>query len=321
MVLSEFNSDYLTNLLDTLFSENKTVVLFGDFNSDLLQYKQNSNISGFLYLMYSSLLFPHIFSPTRTIASSATLIDNIFTINYNSAFVFGNLVNSLSNYQAQFLIMGNLHNSLEFDSTEQMFRDFHEIEKNKNIISSLLENVDLVTELRLSHNDVDLSSELFLKKVEKLIDFWAPLQIVSNKQKKLLKKPWLTSSILKSTEIKNRLHKRKCRAKDPLHKEELANKVKNCRNTILKLTQKSKANHFNKYFHDNKLNIFKTWEGIREIMNVSEKGSNNINCIQIGKNTITNSSDITNEFNRHFTSVAKQIEEKLIKPKHHYSKY
>ena len=118
MVLSEFNSDYLTNLLDTLFSENKTVVLFGDFNSDLLQYKQNSNISGFLYLMYSSLLFPHIFSPTRTIASSATLIDNIFTINYNSAFVFGNLVNSLSNYQAQFLIMGNLHNSLEFDSTE-----------------------------------------------------------------------------------------------------------------------------------------------------------------------------------------------------------
>ena len=52
MVLSEFNSDYLTNLLDTLFSENKTVVLFGDFNSDLLQYKQNSNISGFLYLMY-----------------------------------------------------------------------------------------------------------------------------------------------------------------------------------------------------------------------------------------------------------------------------
>ena len=50
-------------------------------------------------------------------------------------------------------------------------------------------------------------------------------------------------------------------------------------------------------------------------------GLNNINCIQIGRTTIFNSSDIANEFNRHFTSVAKQIEEKLIKPKHHYSKY
>ena len=63
---------------------------------------------------------------------------------------------------------------------------------------------------------------------------------------KLSKKPWLTSSILKSIEIKNRLHKTMCCTKDPLHKEEIAIKVKNYRNTILKLKQKSKTNHFNK---------------------------------------------------------------------------
>ena len=103
-------------------------------------------------------------------------------------------------------------------------------------------------------------------------------------------------------------------AKDPINKDELANKVKNHRSTTLKLTRKSKANHFNKYFDDNKLNIFKTWEGIREIINISKKGSININYIKI-------SSDIANKFNRHFTSVPKQIEEMLIKPKHHYSKY
>ena len=62
MQLSEFNSDYLTNLLDTLSSEKKTVVLLGDFNADLLTYDQNSNISEFLDLMYSSLLLPHVFS-------------------------------------------------------------------------------------------------------------------------------------------------------------------------------------------------------------------------------------------------------------------
>ena len=78
MGLPEFNNRYLTNLFDTLSSENKTVVLLGDFNADLLKYDQNSNISDFLDLMYSSLLFSHFFSPTRTTSSSATLIDNIF---------------------------------------------------------------------------------------------------------------------------------------------------------------------------------------------------------------------------------------------------
>ena len=74
-----------------------------------------------------------------------------------------------------------------------------------------------------------------------------------------------------------------CRAKDPLHNEEIAHKVKNYRNTIRKLTRTSKAKHINKYFHDNKLNVFKTWEGIREIINISKKESNNSNYIQIRK--------------------------------------
>ena len=100
MELSEFNSDYLTNLLDTLSSANKTVVLPEEFNADQLKYDQNSNISGFLDLMYSSVLLLHIFSTTPTTTSSATVIDNIFTNNYNSSFVSGNLVNLLSDFHA-----------------------------------------------------------------------------------------------------------------------------------------------------------------------------------------------------------------------------
>ena len=83
--------------------------------------------------------------------------------------------------------MGNQQSPLELDSKEHMFQDFQEIEKNKNILSSLLENVDWVSELLLRCNDVNLLSELFLRKVEKLINFWAPLQKVSNKQKKTIK--------------------------------------------------------------------------------------------------------------------------------------
>ena len=46
---------------------------------------------------------------------------------------------------------------------------------------------------------------------------------------------------------------------------------------------------------------------------MSKKVLNNINSIQTGKSSITNSSDKANEFNRYFTAVTKQIAEKLIK--------
>ena len=48
MELLQFNSSYLTNLLEILSSEIKLVVLLGDFNANLLKYDQNSNISQFL---------------------------------------------------------------------------------------------------------------------------------------------------------------------------------------------------------------------------------------------------------------------------------
>ena len=43
--------------------------------------------------------------------------------------------------------------------------------------------------------------------------------------------------------------------------------------------------------------------------------------IKIGNQTVKNSYEIASEFNKHFTSIGKQVEENLIKPKHKYSEY
>ena len=45
---NNYNNYFLSNLLETLSNENKTVVVLRDFNADLLKYKKDSNISGFL---------------------------------------------------------------------------------------------------------------------------------------------------------------------------------------------------------------------------------------------------------------------------------
>ena len=42
MEFLQFNSDFLKDLMNTLSSENKTVILLADFNADLLKYDQNT---------------------------------------------------------------------------------------------------------------------------------------------------------------------------------------------------------------------------------------------------------------------------------------
>ena len=82
MELEEFRSYYLTGLLEKLSLENKTLVLLGDFNTNLLKYDRD--ISNFLDLMYSSFLL--IYSPiTATLLTPLViLLSHCMTIMLNS---------------------------------------------------------------------------------------------------------------------------------------------------------------------------------------------------------------------------------------------
>ena len=73
MELEEFSSYYLTDLLEKLSLENKTLVLIGDFNANLLKYDIDRDISNFLDLMYSSFLL--IYSPiTATLLTPLVIL-------------------------------------------------------------------------------------------------------------------------------------------------------------------------------------------------------------------------------------------------------
>ena len=102
---SEFNNYFLSVILEKISKEKKTVVLLGYFNADLLKYDHDDKVADFLDAMYSKLLLPNISSPTRITSTSATLIDNIFTNNYDNTFTSGNLVTTLSDHLAQILIV------------------------------------------------------------------------------------------------------------------------------------------------------------------------------------------------------------------------
>ena len=72
-----------------------------------------------------------------------------------------------------------------------------------------------------------------------------------------------------------------CQTKDLTKCKIKEQQFKTYKNNLLKLTRASMFNHYNNYFQQNRLNLFKTWKGITDIINITKKSKNNINSIKI----------------------------------------
>ena len=117
--------------------------------------------------------------------------------------------------------------------------------------------------------------------------------------------------LITSITNKNKLYRKYIRAKDPSRKNILHNEFKKHRNQVDKILKSSKALHYQRFFENNKLNLYKIWAGIKEIKNVSAKQKQNINGIANENNIINNLKDIAEHLNKHFCNIAKTIETEI----------
>ena len=76
--IPSFN-EKMNNIIHDLRKENKICYLLGDYNINILNYSSHIQTAQFVDMMSSSGFLPLITRPTRVTATSATLIDNIFT--------------------------------------------------------------------------------------------------------------------------------------------------------------------------------------------------------------------------------------------------
>ena len=101
--LNEFFDYYINELLHKLSSENKSVILLGYFNFNLLKYDNHHPTNEFLDSLSSYLVLPYITQPTRTRDSSKTLTDHIFSNTLIGNTVSGNLIVDISDHTPQLL--------------------------------------------------------------------------------------------------------------------------------------------------------------------------------------------------------------------------
>ena len=108
-------------MLDNLSKEtNKTVVLLGDFNIDLLNFDTSEHVSTFLDDLASNSSQPQILLPTRISNNSKTLIYNIFCNIPNTlvkSAMSGNISSGISDHLPQFFILTDTTSLLQLNIT------------------------------------------------------------------------------------------------------------------------------------------------------------------------------------------------------------
>ena len=149
----------------------------------------------------------------------------------------------------------------------------------------------------------------------------APLRTPTKREIRLQQKPWITSGILKSMAKRDIFHKDFTKEKDPLKKERLGSIYRSYRNLIVSLLRTAKKKYHTDYFEEHKQNMKKTWDGIRNLINVSKKSSTNINEIIHNNQSFTENKDKAKALNNYFVNIGPSIEEKIPKAKSSFQSY
>ena len=175
--------------------------------------------------------------------------------------------------------------------------------------------------MKVNRGDVGFSFETFLKKFNEILDKHAPYKKLSIQEVKFSKEHWITTGILNSIKNENRIHRKVIRAKDPVRKTDLEKKYRLYKKQLNKTLKASKSMYYQKFFEVNKLNLQKTWEEIREVINIKKAKGQIVNVLNSGEDIINKNNKIAENFINHFCKIAETIENEIPKAKNQFSDY
>jgi exonuclease III len=303
----DFIETYLKPLVQNKLSKailNKKIYIAGDFNYDLTNISSEET-SDFFDLMTSSQLLPTISLPTKLNTYHDTLIDNIFTNQYNPDLTSGNFTLQLSDHLASFLIAPN--------ENIQYLPKKHNITKrdtksfNEDVFLTEIKQINWDDILQCEKTDTNHSFNSFYDTIEHLLDKHMPKRKITKQEFKQRFKPWVTKGILTSIRRREKLLKKYTRAKNYNRKQEIHGQYITLRNKILELTRISKRTFYQNYFRDNNNNLRKVWQGIKEIISIKTKSNANPVCVMEDDDLLTNPIGISNSFNKYYSNIAENI--------------
>ena len=167
-----------------------------------------------------------------------------------------------------------------------------------------------------------MSFETFFRLFSKTLDRHAPIKKSTRKEEKIKSQSWITKGIKKFISIRDNLYKEMIKEKNVLTKVLKHESFKKYRNQIINLLRVSKQTHYNKYFEENKNNCRAIWIGINEVIcSKNKKKLNSPASFVDEEKTITNPKNIAEHFNKFFTEIGTNIQNKISSTTKYYTDY
>ena len=134
MDVTDFKSNYFSQIFEIVSKEQKQVFLLGDFNINLLNYNDHQPTNDFLDSLASNSFIPYILHPTRITNHSKTLIDNIFSNFTSPDIISGNITATISDHLPQFPFVPNILSNPPTHKSNYYGRDWSKFKQEKVIL-------------------------------------------------------------------------------------------------------------------------------------------------------------------------------------------
>ena len=289
-------------------------MLTGDFNINLLKFRENNMVNNFLESVLSCGYVPKITLPTRLTQQNGTLIDNCY-IKISDEFSVGAsgiILNQISDHLPYFvcldyLQLGKIKNkylkiSPYFpDSVRCLINDLKEpdtAQKLKNVVSS----------------DSNESYKNLINIVKPLLDKHFPTRQVRYNKYKHRKCRWMTRGIMKSIAYKDKLYiKLKSTSPTADDLNVIQSNFKTYNRILRQTIRIAKKDYYHNCFLKFKSDIKQTWSTINDIICKSKK-SDFPEYFEINGSKIFDYKNIANEFNKYFTHIGPNLAESIQPP-------
>ncbi len=231
-------------VVKALANELKSVVIGTDQNIDLLRAGDHSGTADFINMNFSYGLAPTVTKPTRVTHSSATLIDNFYVTSDSLVNSVSKIIQcDLSDHFPILLLMSG-ENCMKRQPLRFKARKVDDLAITK--MKTKLRNYDWNNFESLS---VDQCFETIQTVIKNTLEQYAPEKEITISYKHVIKEPWMTKGLFKSSRKKNQYYRQSLH-KPPKHVARL--RYIHYRNVYNRLKMKAKK----EYYH-HKLNLYK----------------------------------------------------------------
>ena len=285
--------------------------IMGDFNLDLLKHEKHPPTEQFLDMMYSNAYIPLINRPTRITKETSTLIDNIFTNNYDikDSLYSGILQTDISDHYIVFhLSESDIINS---QKNEYNLVRIANADRIAQYVQSI-QNTDWTFLDTYQHCQCYFSK--FLTKFKNIYDESFPLVRVKTQYRNRL--PWLSKGMKESIKLKNKLYG--ISLKHPTFYN--INRYKTYKNKLTSILKQEEKLYYQSQILANKNNLKKVWTIIKHVINKRRNAKTSDKFIQNNK-IITDPKEIANGFNDYFVNIGPGLASKINTSATSYQSY